>query len=93
MTQPIALIVDDEPDICVFLETVLEDNGATVLTASSGEEALALAKAEKPDLMTLDLAMPGQDGIAVYEALRKEFSGLRTGRASASLLEPLADRP
>lgn len=64
------LVVDDEPDALVFIATVLEDNGATVIRAEDGDAALELAKKEKPDLMTLDLAMPGKSGVEVYEALR-----------------------
>ncbi|MCP4633421.1 MAG: response regulator [candidate division Zixibacteria bacterium] len=66
------LITDDEPDFLVFLGTVLEDRGATVIKASNGDEALKLAKSEKPDLITLDLSMPGRSGIDVFETLRKD---------------------
>ena len=66
------LVIDDEPDIRIFLSTVLEDNGATVLEAASGDEGIKLAKAEKPDLITLDLSMPGKDGGEVFETLRKD---------------------
>jgi CheY-like chemotaxis protein len=65
------LVVDDEPDILVFFTSVLEDNGATVLEAPDGDTALELAEKEKPDLITLDLNMPGKDGGKVFEALRK----------------------
>ncbi|MBU8933694.1 MAG: response regulator [candidate division Zixibacteria bacterium] len=64
------LVVDDEPDFVTFVSTVLEDNGATVVTASSGDEALKVAKAEKPDLITLDISMPGKSGVEVFEELR-----------------------
>jgi Fe-S oxidoreductase len=66
------LVVDDEPDILIFFRAVLEDNGATVLEAEDGEKALELAKKEKPDLITLDLSMPGKDGGKVFEAIRKD---------------------
>jgi Fe-S oxidoreductase/ActR/RegA family two-component response regulator len=66
------LVVDDEPDVCEFLSTVLEDNGANVITATTGEEGLELARKEKPDLMTLDLSMPGMDGGKVFETLRND---------------------
>jgi Fe-S oxidoreductase len=66
------LVVDDEPDVCTYLSTVLEDNGATVIQATDGEKALELARKEKPDLMTLDLSMPGTDGGKVFEAMRKD---------------------
>ncbi len=65
------LVVDDEPDILTFLGTVLEDQGATVFRASDGEEALDLAAREKPDLITLDLSMPGKNGGMVFEEIRK----------------------
>ena len=66
------LVIDDEPDMCTFLSTVLEDNGAQVLTAADGDTGLALARSEKPDLVTLDLNMPGKDGGQVYEAMRAD---------------------
>ena len=66
------LVVDDEPDILVFFTTVLEDNGATVLEAQDGNTAIELARGEKPDLITLDLNMPGMDGGKVFEILRKD---------------------
>jgi CheY-like chemotaxis protein len=51
---------------------LLEDNGAQVIQASDGETALKLARSEKPDLITLDLSMPGTDGGQVFETLRKD---------------------
>jgi CheY-like chemotaxis protein len=67
------LVVDDEPDVRTFLNAVFEDNGATVFSAADGDECLALARKEKPDLITLDLSMPGMDGGKVYEAIRKDL--------------------
>jgi Fe-S oxidoreductase/CheY-like chemotaxis protein len=66
------LVVDDEPDMRAFLSAVLEDNGATVFLAADGDQGLALARKERPDLITLDLSMPGKDGGKVYEAIRKD---------------------
>jgi Fe-S oxidoreductase len=66
------LVVDDEPDVCTYLTTVLEDNGATVIQANDGDKGLELARTEKPDMMTLDLSMPGTDGGKVFETLRKD---------------------
>jgi Fe-S oxidoreductase/ActR/RegA family two-component response regulator len=65
------LVVDDEPDILMFLSTVLEDQGATVIQAADGEVALELALKEKPDLVTLDLSLPGKNGGYVFEEIRK----------------------
>ena len=65
------LVVDDEPDILTFLSAVLEDQGATVIQAADGEEALILILKEKPHLVTLDLSMPGKDGGYVFDEIRK----------------------
>jgi Fe-S oxidoreductase len=65
------LVTDDEPDFLTFISIVLEDNGATVLKASNGDEAIELARSENPDLITLDLSMPGRSGIDVFETLRE----------------------
>ena len=66
------VVADDEPDQLLYLTSVLEDNGATVIQATSSDEALELARREKPDLLTLDLAMPGRDVAEVYDLLRKD---------------------
>ena len=91
------LVVDDEPDILTFLSTVLEDQGATVIQASDGEQAYDLALREKPDLITLDLSMPGKNGALVFEEIRKnpELSASRvciiTGKPELRRL--IYDRP
>jgi CheY-like chemotaxis protein len=64
------LVVDDEPDILTFISTVLEDQGAVAIQASDADQALELALKEKPDLITLDLSMPGKNGGFVFEELR-----------------------
>jgi len=66
------LVVDDEPDTLAFIATVLEDNGAEVFEACDGNEALAVARREKPDLVTLDISMPGKDGGQVFEEMRSD---------------------
>ncbi len=66
------LVCDDEPDFVTFVSTVLEDNGATVLRAFSGEEAIDIARKEKPDLLTLDISMPGKSGIEIFEEIRND---------------------
>jgi Fe-S oxidoreductase/ActR/RegA family two-component response regulator len=66
------LVADDEPDQLEFLATVLEDNGATIFRATTGDEVLDMARTEKPDLITLDLHMPGRDVGEVFELIRKD---------------------
>ncbi len=66
------LVVDDEPDFVSFASAILEDNGAAVVTAYDGFEALEVAKRENPDLITLDITMPGKNGKEVFEAMRKD---------------------
>ena len=72
LTGKTIVVVDDEPDVRSFLSAIFEDNGATVIPAADGEEGLKLARQHKPDLVTLDISMPGQDGGKVFEAMRKD---------------------
>jgi Fe-S oxidoreductase/CheY-like chemotaxis protein len=65
------LVVDDEDDVQVFLSTVLEDAGAEVLQARDGDEAIAIMVKERPSLVTLDLSMPGKDGIETFAEMRR----------------------
>ena len=65
-------MADDEPDQLTYLATVFEDHGATVVRATNGDEALAMVRSEKPDLLTLDLQMPGRGVGEVFEALRND---------------------
>jgi len=64
------LVVDDDPDILDAVTMILESQGYQVVTAQDGIEALANLKAEKPDLMILDLLMPKMDGFAVCKELQ-----------------------
>lgn len=66
------LVADDEPDFALFVAMVLEDAGATVLKAYDADTAFELVKKEKPDLMTLDLAMPGKTGDKVFVDMRND---------------------
>jgi two-component system KDP operon response regulator KdpE len=65
------LVIDDEPQIRRALRVGLERNGFTVLTAETGEEGLDVAASHLPDLVILDLAMPGIDGLTVCRELRE----------------------
>ena len=64
------LVVDDDPDILEALTMILQSQGYQVVSARDGIEALANLKAEKPDLMILDLLMPKMDGFAVCKELQ-----------------------
>jgi DNA-binding response OmpR family regulator len=64
------LVVDDEPDIRRLVAEALEATGYDVRTAANGEEAIRAASLYIPDLVLLDIMMPGMDGFTVYERLR-----------------------
>ena len=64
------LIVDDEPQVRKLLETLLQYEGYHTLSVGSGEEALALVAEQPPDLIMLDIMMPGMDGYAVANQLK-----------------------
>lgn len=66
------LVVDDEPKIVRLARDYLEKNGFRVVTAADGPSALAMARREKPDLIVLDLLLPGMDGREVCRILRAE---------------------
>lgn len=66
------LIIDDDPVILKYLKTLFEDNGYQTCTAGSSMEGLQLVRAEQPDLITLDLEMPGEWGPRFYRKLRKD---------------------
>ncbi|HET9121536.1 MAG TPA: GAF domain-containing protein [Solirubrobacterales bacterium] len=66
------LVIDDDPRAQDLMRAVLEPDGYTVLAASGGEEGVALAAGERPDVVLLDLLMPGVDGFAVVDRLRAD---------------------
>ncbi len=67
------LIVDDEASIRQSLNAILDDEGYAVVLASCGEEALDKAKKDQPDLILLDIWMPGTDGLTVLEEVKKLY--------------------
>ena len=73
------LIVDDEPNIVLSLEFLLRQQGYEVSVARDGEEALAAASRLRPDLVVLDVMLPGLDGFEVCRRLRErpEAAGLK----------------
>src|SRR5262249_46911755 len=66
------LVVDDDPKARDLIKATLEPEGCTVIAASGGDEGVALATSEDPDLILLDLLMPDVDGFDVVERLRAD---------------------
>ena len=66
------LIVEDEPHVVRYLETLLQDNGYETLSAADSQCGLEVAKQSRPDLIVLDLMMPGKTGTDFYRNLRKD---------------------
>ena len=67
--KPLVLVVDDDPDLRMLAEMQLSHQGFDVIQASDGEQALDLAEKKTPDVILLDMMMPGMDGAAVLRAL------------------------
>jgi len=72
MSQPTVLIIEDDPDLQELLEYNISSAGFTTLTSEDGERGLSLAKEQKPDLIILDIMLPGMDGISVLKHLRAD---------------------
>lgn len=66
------LIADDEPNILLSLEFLMKREGHHVLLARDGDEALAAIRSERPDLVLLDVMMPGRSGFDVCQAVRAD---------------------
>lgn len=66
------LVIDDEPKIVEICQDYLKASGFEVVSASDGLQGLAIARREKPDLIVLDLMMPGMDGLDVCRNLRRD---------------------
>lgn len=70
--SPCILLVDDEPANLILLEELLHLKGYATVSAASGDEALSMARADRPDLILLDIMMPDLDGFDVCDRLRKD---------------------
>ncbi|OGP69712.1 MAG: Fis family transcriptional regulator [Deltaproteobacteria bacterium RBG_13_60_28] len=70
------LVVDDEPQILQVVSGILQDEGFEVLTAPDGETATKLVAEEAPDLVLLDIALPGKDGLEVLQELKGRYPTL-----------------
>ncbi len=74
---PRILVVDDEPSMLRYLQTLLEVESYNVETAASGEEALAKLQQTTPDVVLLDVLMPGLDGLQTLEQVRERYPKLK----------------
>jgi len=66
------LIVDDEPGIVTYLETLLQDNGYETVSALDGQVGFEKLKSERPDLVALDISMPEKSGVRFYRDLKED---------------------
>lgn len=66
------LVIDDEPDVVSYLETLLRDNGYEVVATTESGEAMRLARQSRPDLICLDISMPEPTGVRLYRDLRED---------------------
>lgn len=66
------LVVDDELHLRLFIKAVFETAGHEVVTAANGSQGMQRAKECKPDIITLDLMMPGEGGIRMYRQLKED---------------------
>jgi DNA-binding response OmpR family regulator len=65
------LVVDDEKNIRLLLKEELQDEGYDVIMAENGAAALEMIQKEEPDLVTLDIKMPGEDGLSILRKIRE----------------------
>jgi DNA-binding response OmpR family regulator len=72
MSESLILVADDDEDILLLVTTRLRRDGFNVVSASSGDQALALAREHKPLLAVLDIGMPGLDGLEVLAEIRAD---------------------
>jgi len=66
------LVLDDEPHVVTYLETLLRDNGYETVSASNGKEGRKAIKGKKVDLVCLDISMPEESGVRFYRNLKDD---------------------
>jgi DNA-binding response OmpR family regulator len=72
VSEPLILVADDDEDILLLVTTRLQRDGFDIISARSGDQALALARERRPALAVLDIGMPGLDGVEVLEHIRAD---------------------
>ena len=72
MNKKTVLIVEDEMDMRIFISTLLETSGYTPVVTRDGKEGLAKARDVSPDLIILDVMMPGEGGVHMYRQLKTD---------------------
>ena len=87
------LIIDDDSNIRKMTSVRLEREGYRVLTASRGDEGLALAQAEHPDAILVDVVMPGMDGREVLRHLQADPAMQRVPVILLTVVNPMDDDP
>ena len=70
--QNTILLVDDEPNILLALEFLIKQKGFNVITATDGAEGIQMARQHRPNLIILDVMMPGMDGFTVAKSIRQD---------------------
>ena len=75
-TNPLILVVDDEEGIYQTLKEVLADEGYETIHTSDGADALSLIEAKSPDLVMLDIWLPGRDGLDILTQIRSSHTNL-----------------
>jgi len=66
------LVIDDEKDTVIYMETLLQDNGYETVSANNGLEGMEKAKSEKPDLVILDVSMPEKSGMRFFKEFKSD---------------------
>jgi CheY-like chemotaxis protein len=72
MEKKKVLVVDDEIDMRIYISTVLKSSGFEAVTTREGSEAIRKAKESRPDLIVLDVMMPGEGGAETYRELKQD---------------------
>ena len=67
------LLIDDDPDFCEAIQTILSDKGFQVITSHTGEDGIHLAETENPDIVLLDVVLPEMDGFAACKYLKENI--------------------